>query len=82
MDETSEGQIQADRDCSNRGHIDFVNFVDDEPLEFHGVISGSLFGSDVKWSGYKVGQKVEPQRRRREDYSEEQYEVERVSRWR
>lgn len=73
--ETGEGEIQLDRDDDkiNLGHIDFT---DDDCLEFHGVISGNLLGSEFPWSGYKIGNSAAPFRRSWEDYSEERYYVE------
>lgn len=77
--ETSQGEIQIDRNRSNYGHIDFA---DDDGLSFTGVISGGLFGRETMWRGYKLGSSVPPSRRSWDDYSEEKYEEERVGRWR
>jgi len=77
--ETGEGEIQLDHDRSNRG---WIEFTDDNCLEFHGVINGGFLGENVKWSGYKVGGSSAPFRRAWNDYSEEQYDHESIARWR
>lgn len=77
--ETGERQIQLDYDRSNRG---WIEFTDDDCMEFHGVIDADIMGKGVKWSGYKLGDKGAPVMRAWEDYDEKVYEDERIGRWR
>jgi len=77
--ETREGQIQLDDDSlGNRG---WIEFTDDACVEFNGVIDAGFVGQGVKWSGYKLGYDAPPFRRSWEEFSEAQYEEDRVSRW-
>ncbi|KAK4542674.1 hypothetical protein LTR36_006246 [Oleoguttula mirabilis] len=72
---TLRSEIQLDRNKENRGYIEFT---DADCLEFCGVISGAILGSDIPWSDYKIGDRGTPFGRSWENYSEEEYELERV----
>lgn len=76
--ETGEGEIQLDYDQSNKGFIEFRN---SDCLTFAGVMDSPYF-TKAKLSGYKVarddGKGI---RTTWEEFSEEVYERQRVSRW-
>lgn len=75
--ETGESEIQLDYDNSNIGHLDFT---DATCTEFKAVMNADLLGR-FGFRGYKVGGMGGPATRAWRDYSEGQYERDRVGRW-
>ena len=74
--ETGEGQIQNGKDL-----VGYMDFQDDAGSSFKGRIL-IPFSGNAEFEGYNVGGMIGPIRDTWEDYSDKQYEYERVARWR
>ena len=74
--ETGEGEIENGKD-----QVGYMDFKDDSGSCFEGRIMIPFCG-DVQFEGFKVGSLGGPIRDTWSDYSDAQYEYERVARWR